>query len=729
MPAHKPHSYCCISIALLLLSTISGQVLAQPTEGGGAVEEVVVIGRQEFLETAFTARRSGSSVDAAKLMNQVPGGAANNNGPLTGQIQYRGMFGPRVNVRVDGMLIHGGGPNWMAPPLHHIPAGLMEELVVEQGIASIATGGGIGGAATAYWKKPAYGNDNSWRFTGDTELSLESVDGGSSAAGVLGFSNRNHRIYAVGSFDKGDDYQSSRGDVAATRYRRDVYGLGYTAAFGMNEIAINLHRIETDETGTPSLPMDIDWFDTEVWNLGYQTRIGDVGLSFRVYGSEINHGMNNYMLRKAPDFSSLPLPPFVGDDKRNVRTTSDETGFRLTVDWSLGQGEALVGIEGKDATHEATVFDPDFAAFFVQNFNDSRVDSLSWFGQWSALFGNRWYVEAGVRVERMEMDTGAVDAFPARLVDMNGAMWPAGTPPRAVWLLRQTFNAADRSRRDNNRDWVAKGRYQLTDMLVVELAAARKTRSPLYQERYLWIPLEANAGLGDGNNYVGNPALEPEVSHQLELGLDFDYGDVYFSPRIYTRKVDDYIQGVAATNMAVIGVSRNANGDPTPLMFANTEAEFSGVDMSFGYIVNDSWRVDGIASYSKGDNSRLNDNIYRVAPASLRLAVEYNRGRFNGKLEQVLVGKQDDLSATGTRDVDNPNNSFVASGGYGLTNLFLNWYLEDGLTVSLGAENILDRHYVDHVTGFNRVLDSVVPQGSRMFGHGRNVFGRLQYQW
>ena len=67
------------------------------------------------------------------LISRVPGGGANHNGPLTGQIQYRGMFGPRINVRIDGMLIHGGGPNWMAPPLHHIPSALMDDLVGRTG--------------------------------------------------------------------------------------------------------------------------------------------------------------------------------------------------------------------------------------------------------------------------------------------------------------------------------------------------------------------------------------------------------------------------------------------------------------------------------------------------------------------------------------------------------------------------------------------------------------------
>ena len=527
-----------IALSLLFIST-STAVYAQ-----NQVEEVVVIGRQEFLETEFTASRTGSNVDAAKLMSQVPGGAANNNGPLTGQIQYRGMFGPRMNVRVDGMLIHGGGPNWMAPPLHHIPAGLMEKLVVEQGIASIATGGGIGGAATAYWKRPDYNSGNGWKFSGDTETALSSVDDGTSLSGVFGLSSDSQRIYIVGSADDGDDYESAEGTVDATQYERDVFGFGYGFRSGVHEFELNLHRLETEDTGTPGLPMDIDWFDTEVWNASYRTEIGNIGLSIQVYGSDIDHGMSNSLLRPTPNFSNLSLPPFVGDDNRAVLTASEESGFKITFDWAVGNGTMLAGIEGKDAEHDATVYDPDFAPFLVNNFNGSDVETLAIFGQWSSFVGQRAYLEAGFRSENIDMNTGTVDAFPARLVDMNPAMWPMGTPPRAVFLLREGFNAADRSQTDNNLHWVVKGRYQATNNLVVELGFAQKMRSPIYQERYLWIPLEANAGIGDGNNYVGNPELDPEKSRQIELGFDWVVGDFYFSPRIFHRNVDDYIQGV-----------------------------------------------------------------------------------------------------------------------------------------------------------------------------------------
>jgi len=40
-------------------------------------------------------------------------------------------------------------------------------------------------------------------------------------------------------------------------------GIGYGFRSGIHEIEVNFHSIETDDTGTPSLPMDIDWFNTD----------------------------------------------------------------------------------------------------------------------------------------------------------------------------------------------------------------------------------------------------------------------------------------------------------------------------------------------------------------------------------------------------------------------------------------------------------------------------------
>ena len=718
------------AIAPVMLAA-AGSSHAQPaqTAEAGEVNEIRVVGRQEFLETQFNARRTSSGADSARLISRVPGGGANRNGPLTGQIQYRGMFGPRINVRIDGMLIHGGGPNWMAPPLHHIPAALMRDLVVEQGIASISTGGGIGGAATARWKRPAFNEGGGWDWHGDSELSAGSAAGSASGSLILGGSNANHRFYGIGNIDQGDDYESANGAVAATQYSRGIYGVGYGFRSGAHEILIDAHRIETEDSGTPTLPMDIDWFDTDTFNFRYNGQIGDIGVEAGVYQSSIDHGMSNYLLRPTPDFSSLPLPPFVGDDKRFATAASEESGFRLAFDLEAGPGLLEFGAEGKRGEHDVAVTDPDFAPFFVNNFNGVETDSTSVFAQWSAILATNWYVELGARMERVEMSAGEVDAFPARLVDRNPAMWGMGTPPRAVWLLRQGFNSRDRDQQDNNRDFVAKLRHQLTPNLVVEAGYGRKTRSPLYLERYLWIPLEINAGLGDGNNYVGNPDLQPETSDQFELGFDWTDGTAWFSPRFYLHNVEDYIQGVPATHMAVIGVSRNANGDPTPLMFANTEADFRGLDLSFGFPINESWRVEGMASRVEAERGDISDHLYRINPDNLRVSLLYASGGFSARIEQVAVFEQERISRTNTHDPMNPKNNANPTGGHNLTNVYLTWLGDADATFTLGAENLFDTDYTDHLSGFNRVMNSVVPVGSRMPGQGTNLFARVQFQW
>ncbi len=712
------------SALLLSLLAASGSLFAQDEE----IEEIRVVGRQEFLETQFNARRTDSGADSALLINRVPGGGANRNGPLTGQIQYRGMFGPRINVRIDGMLIHGGGPNWMAPPLHHIPSALMEDLVVEQGIASIATGGGIGGAATASWKRPAF-SDGGWEWRGDSELSAASAAGSTSGSLIFGGGNANHRLYGIGNLDQGDDYESAAGEVAATRYKRTIYGLGYGFRSGAHEVLVDAHRIETEDSGTPALPMDIDWFDTDTFNFRYNGQLGDLGVEFGAYRSDIEHGMSNFLLRPTPDFSSLPLPPFAGADKRFAFAASEESGFRLVFDLDVGPGLLELGAEGKYGEHDARVSDPDFAPFFVDNFADAASDSKSAFAQWSATFNDDWHIEFGGRIERVEMSAGDVDAFPARLADMNPAMWGMGTPPRAVWMLRESLNSRDREQADDNRDLVAKARYRLMPNLVVEAGYGRKSRSPLYQERYLWIPLEINAGLGDGNNYVGNPDLRPETSDQFELGLDWSSGGNWFSLRFFMRDVDDYIQGVPASDMAAISVSRNANGDPTPLMFANTEAKFRGVDLSFGFALDSRWRIEGMASSINAERGDISDYLYRINPDNARVSLLYETGGFSARIEQVVVLKQDKISHTNTFDPMNPGNNANPTDGYNLTNVYLNWLAGQGTSFTVGAENLFDADYIDHLSGFNRVAAGVVPVGSRMYGQGVNLFGRVQFQW
>ncbi|MDQ7072454.1 MAG: TonB-dependent receptor plug domain-containing protein [Gammaproteobacteria bacterium] len=72
--------------------------------------------------------------DAGQLLKKLPGANINRNGPLTSIAQYRGLFGDRVNVLIDGVKINSAGPNSMDTPLSYIPASRLESISIYRGI-------------------------------------------------------------------------------------------------------------------------------------------------------------------------------------------------------------------------------------------------------------------------------------------------------------------------------------------------------------------------------------------------------------------------------------------------------------------------------------------------------------------------------------------------------------------------------------------------------------------
>lgn len=710
--------------ALALASLLANVALAQ--ESQQALPEIVVtesMDRGQLVELDAVGPRSPEP-DAAGLLSRAPGGAFNNNGPLSGQSQYRGLFGPRMNVRVDGMYINSGGPNWMDPPLHYLPAGLIDELSLARGIANVGTGSGIGGFVTGRTKSAQFRDSGSMEMTGDATATFRSNDGTSLSA-VLGAANQRHRVHVLGSTEQGDDLESGDGTIAATEHDRVVYGAGYGLRQGPHALYFQYHHTDTGPSGTPSLPLDIGFFDSDRFGVAYNGEVGAVRTEAGVYGSKIEHQMRNFELRMAPDFSTLPLAPFVDDDKRRVDAESDGAGFYTSFAFAAGNGELTLGIDGHFATHDAVVTDPDVPPFFVTNFNDAQRDELGAFVEWSRPLAADWQLDLGLRYQDVSMDADVVDALPAQLADSG--MFGPGTPPFAVKVLRDRFNDADREQNDGNVDWTINATRQINNEWRVGFGVARKTRSPSYIERYLWAPLEVNAGLGDFNNYVGQIDLDPEVSHQLEFSVGWQGDDAYLLPQVFYRRVDDFIQGTAATDPIVIAVSGNANGDPTPLMFANVDAELYGVDVAFGTELAGPWRTAGTASWVRGKRRDIGDNLYRIAPANVRLSLIHTRGDWNFGAELLAFARGDKLSRTIV--LDEPRSSNSKTPGYGIINLFGQWQSEKGLGVSLGVENLFDRQYINHLSGFNRIMGSSVSVGDRVPGVGISFFGKVEYRW
>jgi len=700
---------CLLAFFIFLSSASSAQDVTQ-------FDEIVVIGVRDT-HTVVTDDTLVAPPDTAQLLRKMPGANINKNGELTGIAQYRGMYGDRIKVSVNGAQISGAGPNAMDSPLHYAPVAILESLTINRGIASVSSGQEtIGGYVEAKTYTGEFGNSANFNFNGRTYFGLQSINEGTVGSGFFSLSNRNHIFRSFIMQEQADDLDFPGGKIIPSEYERERYDLGYSFRTGDHEFSFDFARNNTKDAGTAALPMDILSVDSDLFRSNYTWNGRDTVVRARFAASDNEHWMTNYHLRRPPQDNMMTAGTM---RYRRNWAVSENYGFGLEMEQYVDNGSWLYGIDGHFSTHRSTITNPNAAPFYISNFDDTNRDILGVFVERSISLSQRTGLDAGLRVNRVNMDSEMVSA------NLNPMGMTSGMPfmmNNMAAMLANQFNNSDLDKTDTNTDWFARFSIDAGNSTTWYVGAARKTRSPSYQERYLWIPLEATGGLADGKTYVGNPDLDPEVAHELELGFDREGNRYGIYPRVFYKEVTDYIQGTPSTNMVVNNFAQMmANmgmGTPDPLQFNNVDATFYGFDVESNYEINDNFRLRAIASIIRGERDDINDDLYRISPDNLILAVEYTANNWMGSLETVIYADQDNISRT---------NVERSTDGYSIFNLTARFNLSSDLEIGVGVENILDEEYEDHLAGYNRAFNPDIPMRERMPGLGRNFYGRLMW--
>jgi iron complex outermembrane receptor protein len=678
-----------LPIPLLLLglvSTVQAETVSLPTL---SVEGVST----EAIPYAIIALPA-STTDIGNMVKRLPGANINRNGAITSVAQYRGLFGNRVNVLIDGISQQEAGPNSMDSPLSYLPASRTKQVSVYRGIAPVRTGiETIGGTISAESNHIEFGQTNEAEIHGNASAGYASNGHTRQLGLTTAITNLHHRLQISGSADRGDDLDFKDGTIRPSKQDRDSAGIHYGFQNNGQTFGADIEHLDIGENGTPALPMDIVFVRGEHYKLRFGNEIanGD-NYEVRLRYQDVDHEMNNFSQRTTAAMAQRFVTP-------------DVEAYGISA--SYNHANWTFGFDIDQAEHNATVFNPNMAAFFVESFNDVERDRYSVFGEWQSELGHGWNVETGIRYSLVEMDAGNVDSF-------------AGLPA-AVGMLRDSFNASDLDQEDHLVDLVATFTRELSNELDVEFGLARKTRAPSYQERYLWIPLEITAGLADGNNYVGDVDLDHEVAYQAELGLDWRTDRVAISPRIFYHHINDYIQGVAVTNNpAVIGVS-GVNGDTTPLQYSNVDAKLYGIDTNWLMAISPEWQLDGTISYVRGKRRDTSDDLYRIAPLSARTMLSYVQPLWRVGFEAETIAKQNKIST---------ENDEEKTGGYALFNLSSQYQATSDIVVTAGVNNIFNRSYADHLGGFNRAGGNTdIAVGDRLPGIGRSGYINVNYNF
>ena len=682
-----------IRAASMLLVALSLPALAE--EGADTLDEIVVADRSDSANESTNLLERDMLLDTAAALKAIPGANVNSNGLITGIAQYRGMYGDRLAVTIDDHAVVSGGPNAMDTPLSYVSPMITESVAVERGIASVSSAAeSIGGHLSARLARGSFGDEN-FGFSGFVGSRYSANGDLGTSAGRLTLSNSTHRFSVLAELDNGDDIATPVGDIRPSMVDRQRYDFSYAYTDGDSHFVVFAGKLESNDSGTPALPMDIRLIDTSLFGGHFLYALSPkFSVEGRASANDVDHLMDNFALRSAP-------PPMM---QRQTFATGSGRTLALAGRIDLEASTLRIGIEGALADHDAVISNPNDAAFRVLNFHAVERDLASVFAEW-LLQRAATDLEFGIRFKQVSTDSGNVGA--------NGIMSPA------VAALADAFNSVDRKRSFNDVDAVAKYRHRSGDDIEWHIEIARKSRAPSYQELYLWLPMQSTGGLADGRTYIGDLDLDSEIAHELNVGFDADLGSLRLLPQLFYRRIDGYIQGVPSTNGTANTVSTMMTGLPT-LQFSSTDAEIWGMDLAWSLPLGDRLSLDGIATLARGRRVDVSDNLYRLAPLNGSIGLTYVEESWEIDARLAAYDSQKDVASF---------NDEPSSAGYAIVDAGAAWMPTSSLRLEARISNLFDKTYQEHLAGINRAGGSDIAIGSRLYGPERAVSVGIIYSF
>ena len=673
--------------------------------------------------------------DTTSLLRNIPGVSIQGAGGVSSLPVIRGLADDRLRTKVNGMDLIATCPNHMNSPLSYIDPTAVESVQVYAGVTPVSVGGdSIGGSIVVQSAAPTFAKPGEHLTKGEAGTFYRS--NGSSWGGNLSgtYATESMSLNYTGAYAQSDNYKAGGNfkgynftgraghtlpsdEVGSTAYEaiNQSVNLAWKNDANLVDVTYGLQHIPYENY--PNQRMDMTDNVSNQFNLGYTGKQGWGTLKARAYYEQTQHEMDFgddkrywYGPGQPPAGSGgdtaingIPCSPISGSRMVNGKmigcaagmpmdTDGKNGGLTLSAEIPLASGD-LLRIGGEYQNYNLDDWwSPSGAGMWPYTFwniNDGRRDRFAVFGEWE-IGKDRWTNILGARFENVNMDSGPVHGYNLDTYPTSG-VGGMGNQTRDAAL----FNAQDHDKTDLNWDlsWLA--RFVPAATQTYEIGLAQKTRSPNLYERYTWSTWQMaafmNNFVGDGNGYVGNLDLNPEVARTVSLTADWhDASEEQWGVRVtpYYTRVQDYIDAVQwdATTNAPRAVPVVDNF--TVLKYFNQSAHLYGVDLSAHYLVASGtgygdFRIRGVASYAKGENQDTGDNLYNIMPLNAKLAITQELGPWRNTLEGEFVAAKNDVSQVRNE---------MQTAGYGLINL-RSRYEKKTWSAEVGVANLFDRFY------------------------------------
>lgn len=723
--------------ALLLFS--ASLASAEHLEHNEELTEVLVTATQwdsangaTLLKAEDLRPQRAATSDSASLLRGLAGVGVYGAGGVSSLPVIRGLGDDRLRIKVDGMDLLSACGNHMNPAMSYIDPTNVESIEVMAGITPVSQGGdSIGGTIIVKSPPPEFASDGD-DVVASGEMGTFYRSNGDAAGANLSATAANDwiSIRYSGAYATADNYRAGKNfkaagqaapgrgslsaeEVGSTYYETQNHKLGAALQLDNHLIALEVGYQKIPDQGFSNQRMDmLDNSSTQIV-LRHSAEYAWGEVSSRLYHEKTTHKMN-FGDDKQYQYGDAPGMP--------MKTRGKNDGLAVGLDYKLSDRD-LLRLGGEVQQYDLDDWwppsgtGPMMSPDTFWNIRDGERDRYALFTEWQALWSGQWMTLAGIRYEAVRMDSADVQGYNARYQADATA-----------------FNAQQRNINDDNWDASAQARYTPSQSLTWEFGIARKTRSPNLYERYTWSTVGMAMRMvnlaGDGNGYVGNLDLEPEVANSLSISLDWhdpqqEHWQLTLSP--YVTYVQDYIDATPCTTMMCD--ASNAVPGFRYLTFDNEDAKLYGVDLSgFRYIGGNATLGDfifrGNLSYVRGENDSTGDNLYNIMPLNATVSLEYSKLAWTGALEWQVVDDKDNVS-----EVRNE----VPTSGYSLFKL-RGSYTWRALRLDLGVENVLDKGYDMPLGGAyvgqgQTMSPTGVPWGVVVPGMGRSVYMGASYSF
>lgn len=599
----------------------------------------------------------------------------------------RGLGQHRINVLLDGAFVEGACPNRMDPPTAYAPVSAYDRVTILRGRHSLEYAGGPGGTILLERDTERFGAGKSWRGTlhsgyrGNADAVQMGVD--VAGGGEGGFARFLASRAEAGNYEDGD----GKPVRSASNEQTGGVILGWTPSEA-TRLEASAERQRLRDVLFAGAGMDSPASDNDSYRLKFRSTAlpGIAVLRAELFASRVDHVMDNYTLREPPS-------PMM---RMRAPSSSDTHGGRIVSEMHSPIGRWRLGVTTRNNERAAVRINDANNSLNSVLWPDVTIEQAGIFSELEHAIGIRQRLTMGLRYDRVRAEARQADRQP------DGMM----LSPNALYAMYYDgIQAAPEA--EHHWSVLLRVEHELATWNgVLYSSLSRTLRTADATERYL----ASNSGTPDGR-WVGNPHIQPERHHQVEVGSVTHHGVLLLESAAYYNDVADYILrdrfGEAGNNATV---------------YRNIDATLWGGELSLAYRPTAGWFGEAGLAYVRATNDSARRPIAQTPPLEGMTQLGYSTTRWEVASRMRVAQRQHRVDSDPTTG---SGLDVRRTPGWAVFDLRARFAPSVHWRVDAGVDNLFDRSYAQHLNRAS-AFDAEQVQVNEP---GRNVWLQVRYRF